>query len=131
VSALVRPNRGGSDPGAPLLIEVFPQVTEVVATILADMNEPELAASLLGQQFHGRCDCVPGCRFVLTAPAGSAGSLMLWLEAAGDVVGEVSLDPSGTFVTNLDIGDCAAVGISPDWLSVTVSADAARRVADR
>ncbi|GIG03205.1 hypothetical protein Cci01nite_82980 [Catellatospora citrea] len=99
---------------------MFPQATEIVATILVDMIEPELAASLLGQRFHGCCDCTPGCRFVLTAPAGSSGPQMLWLEAAGDVVGEVSLDPTGTFVTNLDISDCAAVAIPPDWLSVTV-----------
>ncbi|GIH11207.1 hypothetical protein Rhe02_92740 [Rhizocola hellebori] len=87
MSTFVPSRRAEPDPGAPLLIEVFPQATEAVATILVDMNEPELATSLLGQRFHGRCDCVPGCRFVLTAPAGSSGSQMLWLESAGDVVG--------------------------------------------
>lgn len=121
-------HRGEPDPGAPLLIEVFPQTIETVATILVDMNEPELAASLLGQRFHGRCDCAPGCRFVLTAPAGSSGSQMLWLETAGDVVGEVSLDPTGMFVTNLDISDCAAAGIPPAWLDVPTAAVV--RVAD-
>jgi hypothetical protein len=39
---------------------------------------------------------------------------MLWLEADGDVVGEVSLDPDGQFVTNVDLSDWAAVGVSPD-----------------
>ncbi|MEV0728203.1 hypothetical protein [Polymorphospora sp. NPDC050346] len=114
-----------------MLLEVYPRATEIVAAILVGMNEPELAASLLGQQFHGRCDCRPGCRFVLTAPAGSSGSQMLWLETAGDVVGEVSLDPTGRFVTNLDISDCAAVGIPPDWLDVTVSTAVAQHVYGR
>lgn len=54
-------------------------------------------------------------RFVLTAPAGSSGSLMRWLEVGGEIVGEVSLDPGGQFVTNFDLCDCAAVGVPPDW----------------
>jgi hypothetical protein len=83
--------------------------------VLAGMGEPGLAAILPRQGFYGRCGCEAGCRFVLTAPAGSSGSLMLWLEVGGNIVGEVSLDPDGRFVTNFDVSDCVAVGVAPDW----------------
>lgn len=45
---------------------------------------------------------------------------MLWLEIAGDIVGEVSLDPSCQFVTNLDISDCKTAGIPVNWLDAAV-----------
>lgn len=54
---------------------------------------------------------------------------MLWLETAGGVVGEISLDPIGTFVTNLDTSDCAAAGIPLAWLDSPTNAVV--RVADR
>jgi hypothetical protein len=101
--------------GVPLLCEVLPEVSAVLARALAGLGEPELAARLPFQGFHGRCGCKPDCRFVLTAPAGSSGSLMLWLEVDGDIAGEVSLDPDGRFVTDFEISDCAALGIRPDW----------------
>ena len=105
--------------GVPLMGEVFPEVTGVLAGLLADMGEPGLAARLPRQGFYGRCGCKPGCRFVQTAPAGSSGSLMLWLEAGGNIAGEVSLDPGGRFVTDFDLCDCAAVGVPPDWAGAT------------
>jgi len=100
----------------PLMGEAFPEVTGVLVGLLADMGEPDLAARLPRQGFCGRCGCKPGCTFVQTAPAGSSGSLMLWLEAGGNIVGEVSLDPGGRFVTDFDLCDCAAVGVRPDWV---------------
>jgi hypothetical protein len=95
--------------------EAFPDVTSVLVGLLAELGEADLAARLPRQGFYGRCDCKPGCRFVLTAPAGSSGSRMLWLEVGGEIVGEVSLDPDGRFVTNFELRDCAAVDIPPDW----------------
>lgn len=105
--------------GVPLMGEVFPEVTRVLVRLLADMGEADLAARLPRQGFYGRCCCKPGCRFVQTAPAGSSGSLMRWLEAGDSIVGEVSLDPDGRFVTNFDLCDCAAVGVAPDWVDAT------------
>ncbi|GAA1747709.1 hypothetical protein GCM10009681_18600 [Luedemannella helvata] len=53
---------------------------------------------------------------------------MLWLEMSGDVVGEVSLDPRGEFVTNFDIGGCEALGVPPNWLDVVAPTSVPRRV---
>jgi hypothetical protein len=30
----------------------------------------------------------------------------------------VSLDPDGGFVTNFELCDCAAAGVSPDWFDI-------------
>jgi len=76
--------------GVPLLCEVLPEVSGVLAGTLAGLGEPELAAR-------------------------SSGSLMLWLAVDGHIAGEVSLDPDGRFVTDFEISDCAALGIRPDW----------------
>lgn len=110
-------DRSGFD--QPLMREAFPLATSRVAEILVELGESRLAERLLDQRFYGRCDCRPDCQFVLTAPAGSSGPYMLWLEVAGEIVGEVSLDPDGTFVTNFVITDCPAAGIPPNWLEST------------
>jgi hypothetical protein len=110
---------------------MFPLATSRVAEILVEVGESGLAERLLRQGFYGRCDCRSDCRFVLTAPAGSSGSLMLWLEVAGDIVGQVSLDPDGASVTNFEIDDCRMVGIPADWLDSPSLAPVPGRVADR
>jgi hypothetical protein len=106
---------------------VFPDVTARVVALLKQMGHSDLADSLAGQPFYGRCHCRPGCSFVLTAPPGSSGSFMVWLEIAGDPVGEVSLDPEAQTITDLDISDPETFGISSDWLEQVLAATAEGR----
>ncbi|MDG4826362.1 hypothetical protein O7635_31310 [Asanoa sp. WMMD1127] len=83
----------------------FPDVTARVVAVLREMGYGDLADSLPAQRFYGHCRCRDGCSFLLTAPPGSSGSLMIWLEVSGEAVGEVSLDPPGRMITEIEIGD--------------------------
>ncbi|WP_212825431.1 hypothetical protein [Polymorphospora rubra] len=103
------------------MADVLPQVTSVMVDILDELGEPELAAALPDQRFHGRCRCRPDCRFALTAPPGSSGTYMLWLESADETLGEADLDPDCSMVTAFNI-DHVTLGLPPDWLD---TADAA------
>jgi hypothetical protein len=105
-----------ADSQAPTMATAFPEVTTRIIEILRGTGYPDLADPLPAQRFLGRCHCKPGCSFALTAPPGSSGSLMVWLEAAGETVGEASLDPAGQIVTDFYIGDPKTAGIPPDWL---------------
>lgn len=115
VTGMTGPDRPTELP-RPTMATAFPDVTARVVALLNHMGHSDLADSLAGQYFYGRCHCRPGCTFVLTAPPGSSGSLMVWLEIAGETVGEASLDPEGQTVTDLDISDPETLGIPPDWL---------------
>jgi hypothetical protein len=101
---------------APFMATVFPEVTIRIVEILRETGYPELADPLPAQRFYGRCHCKPGCSFVLTAPPGSSGGLMVWLEVSGETVGEASLNPAGQIITDFEIGDPKNAGISPNWL---------------
>lgn len=101
---------------APTMATVFPEVTIRIVEILRETGYPELADPLPAQRFYGRCHCKPGCSFVLTAPPGSSGSLMVWLEDSGETVGEASLNPAGQIIADFEIGDPKTAGISPNWL---------------
>ncbi|GAA1866385.1 hypothetical protein [Asanoa iriomotensis] len=105
-----------TEPPRPTMATIFPDATARVAGVLRELGHSDLADSLPAQHFHGRCHCKPGCTFVLTAPPGSSGSLMIWLEVSEETVGEVSVDPDGQTITNLDIGDPTTLGIPPTWL---------------
>jgi hypothetical protein len=105
-----------ADSQAPTMAAVFPEVTTRIVEILRETGYPDLAGPLPAQRFYGRCDCKPGCSFVLTSPPGSSGSLMIWLEVSGETVGEASLDPAGHIITGFDIGDPKTAGIPPNWL---------------
>lgn len=102
----------------PLLADVLPGVTSHLIDILHGLGqpEPELAARLQRQSFHGRCRCRPGCEFALTAPRGSGGTFMLWLEVDGETIGEADLDPDGTRITAFTIVDHEGFA---DWLDAT------------
>lgn len=106
---------------APAMAAAFPEVTTRIVEILRETGYPELADPLPAQRFYGRCRCRPGCSFVLTAPAGSSSSLMVWLEVSGETVGEASLDPSGQIITDFDIGDPKNAGIPTNWLEYGLS----------
>jgi hypothetical protein len=95
--------RKASDPREPLIRDVLPLVTRRVTELLRKIGEPERADGLLDQRFYGRCGCGEDCEFFLTAPSGSSGGHMLWLEDGEDVIGQVSLDPSGKFITELEV----------------------------
>lgn len=100
----------------PVMAAAFPEAVTRIVEALRQMGYPDLADSLPSQQFYGRCQCKPGCSFALTAPPGSAGSLMIWLEASGEIIGEASLDPQGKTITNFDIGNPKKLDIPPNWL---------------
>jgi hypothetical protein len=103
------------------MADLLPEITSLVVDILRDLGESELAARLPEQRFHGRCRCRADCTYAMSAPPGSSGTFMLWLELGGEILGEASLDPDCTMITNFTI-DHLALGVSPDWLT---TADAA------
>jgi hypothetical protein len=105
-----------TEPPRPTMATAFPDATARVVAVLHEMGHSDLADSFPAQHFYGRCHCRPGCTFLLTAQPGSSGSLMIWLEVSGETVGEVSLDPEGQAITDLDIADPATLGIPPNWL---------------
>jgi hypothetical protein len=88
--------------GVPLR-DVRPELLARVTVLLDRLGERELAVGLAGQAYYGECRCGPRCDAVLTAPRGSSSSLMIWLEDAGGVVGEVSLNADGTMVTAVEL----------------------------
>jgi hypothetical protein len=109
----------GLDPSAdfqrPTMAAAFPEATTQVVRVLRQMGYTNLADSRPSQRFYGQCHCKSGCSFVLTAPPDSTGTLMVWLEVEGEIIGEASLDSHGRIITNFDIVDPENLGIPSNW----------------
>ena len=87
------------------LRDARPELLARVLVLLNELGEHELADRLAEQMYYGECACGPRCCAVLTAPPGSSSPLMLWLEDAGGVVGQVSLSAEGTVVTAVELDE--------------------------
>jgi hypothetical protein len=98
------------------MTEAQPHVSRELVRVLHAMGHHDLADQLPDQPFHGRCTCTPNCTFALTAPPGSSGTSMIWLELDGETIGQASLNPDGTRITDFEIGEPDVLGPHPTWL---------------
>ncbi|MFF3440052.1 hypothetical protein [Streptosporangium sp. NPDC002721] len=95
----------------PRLMDVFPGlVTDIVALLRAEDENDPLADTVEGLSFHGVCTCSATCANLLTAPPGSSGSRMVQLERDGEDVIWLSLDPSATAITDIEVLDGRDLG---------------------
>ncbi len=68
-------------------------VTRKLVQMLRTMGHHELANQLPNQPLHGRCACTPACTSALTAPPGSSGTYLIWLELGSETIGQASHNP--------------------------------------
>jgi len=93
----------------PRLADVFPElVAEIVLLLRADTDP--LAEVINDLLYYGPCTCTPTCTNLLTAPFGSSGSQMSQLQRDGEDVIWLSLDPSATTVTDIEVLDGRDLG---------------------
>lgn len=95
----------------PLLVDVFPDlVADIVVLLHAEDEDDSLADTVETLLFHGVCTCTATCTNLLTAPPGSSGSWMVQLERNGEDVIWLSLDPSATAITDIEVLDGRDLG---------------------
>ena len=70
----------------------------------------ELADVVNGLRYYGPCSCSPTCTNLLTAPFGSSGDRMSQLQCEGEDVIWLSLDPSATTITDIEVLDGRDLG---------------------
>ncbi|WP_030672648.1 hypothetical protein [Streptomyces rimosus] len=95
----------------PRLAEVFPALAAEIAELLRAEGEP-LAEVVAGLPYRGPCTCTATCVSLLTAPPGSSGSSMIRLGRDGMDIIWLSLDPSRTTVTDIEVLDGRDLGPS-------------------
>lgn len=88
----------------PRLGDAFPALAAEIADLLRAEGEP-LADVVADLPYHGPCTCTATCVNLLTAPLGSSGSSMIQLERDGIDVIWLSLDPSRTTITDIEVLD--------------------------
>lgn len=88
------------------LADVFPMLVAEIADLLhqAYPDDP-LTRSINDLPYFGPCTCTPTCGNLLTAPPNSGGSYLVELERDGDIAFWLSLDPSATRITAIEILD--------------------------
>ncbi|WP_062430874.1 hypothetical protein [Herbidospora daliensis] len=89
------------------LKEVHPRLTAAIVDLLG--GDP-LATTVDELPYFGVCACSRGCRNLLTSPPGSASPRSLPLLLAGTEVIGLSLDPTGTAITDIEVLDPALYG---------------------
>jgi hypothetical protein len=75
----------------------------MVLLLRAEDADHPLAGTIEDLLFYGLCSCSPTCTNLLTAPFGSSGSWVAQLEREGEDVIWLSLDPSATTVTGIEV----------------------------
>ncbi|MET7300366.1 hypothetical protein [Embleya sp. NPDC005575] len=94
----------------PRVVDVFPKLAaEIVELLLAD-GDDALADVVGDLRYFGPCTCSPTCTNLLTAPVGSSCSFMAQLERDGEVVIWLSLDPTTTTITHIEVLDGRDLG---------------------
>ncbi|GAB1819376.1 hypothetical protein [Herbidospora sp. RD11066] len=86
------------------LREVHPLLT---ATIVHLLGIDPLAATVRDLPYFGVCGCSWACRNLLTSPPGSASPRSLPLLLHGTEIITLSLDPTGTTITDVEVFDPA------------------------
>lgn len=93
------------------LREVHPRLAATIAGLLG----VDPLAGTVGDLFYfGVCGCSTTCRNLLTAPPGSASPRSLALSLDGAEVIGLSLDPTGMFITDIEVLDPALYGRSAE-----------------
>ncbi|MGY4980682.1 hypothetical protein ACWCYL_26645 [Streptomyces sp. 900105755] len=93
----------------PRLADAFPALATEIAELLRTEGEP-LAEVIADLSYYGPCTCTATCINLLTAPPGSAGSSMIRLERDGVDIIWLSLDPSRTTITDIEVLDGRDLG---------------------
>ncbi|TJZ97840.1 hypothetical protein [Actinacidiphila oryziradicis] len=93
----------------PRLADVFPELTTEIVLLLRAEADP-LAEVIDDLPYYGPCTCTPTCTNLLTAPFGSSGSRMAQLQRDGEDVIWLTLDPSATGVTDVEVLDGRDLG---------------------
>jgi hypothetical protein len=96
----------------PVMADGFPELVAEIDRLLdaADPSNP-LRGTVAQLPYYGRCECTPTCNVILTAPAGSAGTLLVELELDGEAVIWLSLDPTATAIVEIEVLDPEALGL--------------------
>ncbi|WP_329375090.1 hypothetical protein [Streptomyces sp. NBC_01483] len=93
----------------PRLADAFPALATEIAELLRAEGEP-LAEVVADLPYYGPCTCTATCINLLTAPPGSSGSSMIQLERDGMDIIWLSLDPSRTTITDIEVLDGRDLG---------------------
>ncbi|MFI6451792.1 hypothetical protein ACIBF6_09580 [Streptosporangium amethystogenes] len=95
----------------PRLVHVFPELAADIVTLLrAEDENHSLANTIEDLLFYGVCTCSATCTNLLTAPPGSSGSWMVQLEQNSEDVIWLSLDPTATTITDIEVLDGRDLG---------------------
>jgi hypothetical protein len=88
------------------LVDVDPQLSAEITRLVAaaDPDHP-LLATIDELPYYGRCPCTDTCRNQLTAPPGSGGTWLVELEQDDEVIIWLSLDPTASMITAIEILD--------------------------
>jgi hypothetical protein len=95
----------------PRFADAFPALATEIAELLRAEGEP-LSEVIADLPYHGPCTCTATCNNLLTAPPGSSGSSMIQLERDGMDIIWLSLDPSRTTVTDIEVLDGRDLGLN-------------------
>ncbi|MFF5145174.1 hypothetical protein ACFY6U_36595 [Streptomyces sp. NPDC013157] len=95
----------------PRLADAFPALATEIAELLCAEGEP-LAEVVAGLPYYGPCTCTATCTNLLTAPPGSSGFSMIQLERDGMDIIWLSLDPSRTTITDIEVLDGRDLGLN-------------------
>ncbi|MER6266103.1 hypothetical protein [Streptomyces sp900105755] len=95
----------------PRFADAFPALATKIAELLRAEGEP-LAEVIADLPYCGPRTCTATCNNLLTAPPGSSGCSMIQLERDGMDIIWLSLDPSQTTVTDIEVLDGRDLGLS-------------------
>lgn len=94
----------------PRLVDVFPELAAEIVELLRADDDDALADVVGDLRYLGPCTCSPTCSNLLTAPAGSSGFSMAQLGRDGEDVIWLSLDPTMTTITDIEVLDGRDLG---------------------
>ncbi|MER6950710.1 hypothetical protein ABT294_42500 [Nonomuraea sp. NPDC000554] len=95
----------------PRLAEVFPGLAaDIIALLRAEDEGDPLADTVEDLLFYGVCTCTPTCTNLLTALPGSSGFWVVQLERDGEDVIWLSLNPTATVITDIEVLDGRDLG---------------------
>lgn len=89
----------------PLLADVYPKLVAYLASALVAEGEEALAQAAGHLRFFGWCTCSPTCKYIKTAPSGSADSLWIHLEDEDTPYVWLQLAQSHTTFAGMEICD--------------------------
>ncbi|MDI2130530.1 hypothetical protein [Yinghuangia seranimata] len=92
------------------MAELFPLLAAEIVELLRAGGDDALAVVVGDLRYFGPCTCSPTCSNLLTAPPGSSGHLLAQLERDGEAVIWLSLNPTTTTITAIEVLDGRDLG---------------------